>query len=91
MASKSIPASLKRWAKLIDEIEDYRNQGPGGDGYWVHLVPGYIQADQGVHSVHEDNITQCADVFKSGLVKPCVCDECKGMIAKRVADSQLAV
>lgn len=85
MASSQIPVSLKRWSALIAEIEDYRDQGPGGDGYWVHLVPGFIQADQGVHSVHEDNITQCADVFKSGLVKPCECPECKMLIAKRVA------
>ena len=85
MPKTTIPASLNRWSKMIDEIEDYRDQGPGGDGYWVHLVPGFIQSDQKVHSFHEDNITQCADVFKSGLVTPCACAECKKLMVERAA------
>lgn len=82
MPQITIPGSLKRFSRFIDEIEDYRDQGPDGDGYWVHLKPGFKHID-GVHSVHEDNITQCADVFKSGFVVSCECVECKSMIEAR--------
>jgi hypothetical protein len=87
MASKQIPASLRRWAPMIEEIEDYRNQGPDGDGYWVHLKPGFVNTLHEVHSVHEDNIGQCAEVFKSGFVKPCACQDCKNTIEKREAQN----
>lgn len=78
----NIPASLKRWSHLIEEIEDYRAQGPDGDGYWVHLVPGYRNTMTEIHSVHEDNITQCAAVFQGKFVEPCKCAECLDLIAK---------
>lgn len=78
-----IPATLQRYAAMIDEIEDYRDQGPDGDGYWVHLKPGFICTLHGVHSVHEDNITQCATVFRDGFVDRCGCDECLRMLAER--------
>jgi hypothetical protein len=78
-----IPATLKRYVNMIDEIEDYRSQGPDGDGYWVHLKPGYILQPDGVHSIHEDNITQCADQF--GRVEKCECQECQQILAKRAS------
>ncbi len=70
-----IPASLRRFAKYIEDIEDYRDQGPGGDGYWIHLKKGYINAPYEVHHIHEDNITQCIPKF-SGVV-PCNCEQCR--------------
>ena len=71
-----IPASLERYKHFIDEIEDYRFQGPDGDGYWVHLKKGYINTHDEIHSVHEDNITRCAEVFKAGAIHPCACSQC---------------
>lgn len=71
-----IPATLKRYAHLIEDIEDYRSQGKDGDGYWVHLKPGWINTLTETHFVHEDNITQCLEVFKSGFVTRCECKEC---------------
>lgn len=76
-----IPATLKRWAHLIEDIEDYRSQGKDGDGYWVHLKAGYINAPDEVHSIHEDNITQCAEKF-SGVEK-CECEECLRMLGEK--------
>ena len=82
-----IPATLKRYAHLIEEIEDYRSQGKDGDGYWVHLKPGWICTMTGVHSVHEDNITQCAELFPR-FVKPCDCKDCQEMIERRKKEGE---
>lgn len=65
----TIPASLNRYAHMIESIEDYRDQGPDGDGYWVHLKRGFILMPDMVHFIHEDNITQCAAQFER--VEPC--------------------
>lgn len=72
----TIPTSHKPYATYIDEIEDYRSQGKDGDGYWVHLKYGYINTQSETHSIHEDNISQCLEIFKSGFIKPCGCQEC---------------
>lgn len=72
----TIPTSLKPYAIYIDEIEDYRSQGKDGDGYWVHLKYGYINTQSETHSIHEENISQCLEIFKSGFIKPCGCQEC---------------
>lgn len=88
MAPK-IPASLNRFAKYIDSIEDYRSQGPDGDGYWVHLKPGWICTLTEVHSVHEDNITQCLEVFKAGFLDECCCAECQRIIKERNEKEEL--
>lgn len=77
MSHNMIPASLKPYARYIQEIEDYRVQGKDGDGYWVHLHYGWINTLTETHSVHEDNITQCLKVFKDGFIQPCECAECK--------------
>lgn len=71
-----IPASLQPYARYIQEIEDYRSQGKDGDGYWVHLKYGWFNSLTETHSVHEDNITQCLAIFRSGYIKPCGCSEC---------------
>ena len=76
-----IPASLKRFEKYIDEIEDYRIQGPEGDGYWIHLKPGWINSADQIHMIHEDNIARCIEKFQ--YVKPCRCEECLRMIKER--------
>jgi hypothetical protein len=89
MATKLIPGSLRRWAPMIEEIEDFRSQGTDGDGYWVHLKPGFINTLHEVHSVHEDNIGQCVEVFKSDYVKPCACQGCKDLIAKQSGKGQI--
>jgi hypothetical protein len=72
---QTIPASLKRYAKYIEDIEDYRAQGPDGDGYWIHLKPGWINTFTETHSIHEDNISQCLPQFQ--YIKHCTCDQCK--------------
>lgn len=87
-SKKAIPASLRRWAHLIEEVEDYRSQGPDGDGYWVHLKPGWINKLHEIHSVHEDNIGQCADVFKMGVIEPCECEECTRLVAAAAEKKQ---
>ncbi len=85
MAEQTIPATLRRWAHMIEEIEDYRAQGPDGDGYWVHLKPGWVLRPDGVHSIHEDNITQCAAMFPR--VERCGCEECQRLLAQRPVEA----
>jgi hypothetical protein len=60
-----LPACLKRFAHMIDEISDERG---GGDGYWVYLKAGWIDADGETHCVHEDTPKECA-LAMGGVVK----------------------
>lgn len=82
MQKSDVPASLRQWAHLIEEIEDYRCQGPDGDGYWCHLAPGWRDEGTETHSVHEDNISQCVPRFRH-MVRPCSCAACLELIANR--------
>jgi len=79
--SVEIPSTLKPFAHAIDEIEDYRSQGPGGDGYWVHLKPGWKDTNRAVHSFNEDGITAVAEEMRLWLA-PCNCEECRKLAKK---------
>ena len=70
----TIPKVLKRYSHMIEAIEDYREQGIDGDGYWVHLKPGWINTLHETHSVHEDGPRECLGIFP--FVSPCRCIEC---------------
>jgi len=41
----------------------------------IHLKRGYINTLHEVHIIHEDNVSQCIEVFP--FVKPCDCNDCK--------------
>jgi len=73
--SEKLPRPLRRFARFIEGIKDYRSDGPDGDGFWIHLKPtGYINKAHEVHMIHEDDITQCIPLFD--FVEPCRCGEC---------------
>jgi len=72
--SDKLPWTLRRFARFIEGIEDYRSDGPDGDGFWIHLKPGHINKAHEVHVIHEDNITQCIPLFD--FVEPYQCAEC---------------
>ena len=72
--SVKLPWSLRRFARFIEGIEDYRSDGPDGDGFWIHLKPtGYINKAHEVHMIHDDDITKCIPLFD--FVEPCRCAE----------------
>lgn len=71
-----IPKNLQ---KLVEEVIDERNDD---NGYWVYLMPGYINTSTEVHMVHEDTVTEVLYQLRY-CVKRCECDECKGIIEKR--------
>lgn len=68
-----LPASLRKWHKLIDYVSDERESG---DGYWVYLNPGLINTLTETHMVHEDTLTDCAQIFKEDWIQPCKCKWC---------------
>ncbi len=68
-----LPACLKKYAHLIEEVSDERDTD---DGYWVYLKPGYWHPPGEVHCVHEDTPRECAAEMK--YVEKCNRDCCKG-------------
>lgn len=74
---RPLPIALRRWKHIIEEIEDYRSQGPDGDGYWVHLKPGWVNTLTETHSVHEDELKQCVEILAKGFIVQCSCAECE--------------
>ena len=63
----------KNLMPLVEEISDERSMG---DGYWIYLVPGYINTMTEVHMVHEDTVKECL-IHLRNYIKPCNCEECK--------------
>ena len=59
----------------IRDERDYKRKPPGrqdepnGDGFWVYLKRGYINAMDGVHCIHEDSPSECYAKLK--CVEPC--------------------
>lgn len=82
MANTIVPPTLRQFAYVIEEIEDYRDQGPGGDGYWVHLKPGWKDSNRGTHSFHEGGITDVVEEMRLWLA-PCNCDECRKLAKEK--------
>lgn len=68
---------------LIQLLEKHRDKIEGpiedetdtGDGYWVHLRPGWYWDDIGLHIIHEDTAQKVVKAFR--YVRPCTCDSCK--------------
>ena len=73
MNKQDLPASLRKWHAIIDDVSDERSNG---DGYWVYLKSGYINTSQDVHLVHEDTLRECAEYLRHD-VKPCNCSDCE--------------
>lgn len=73
MEKKSLPASIRKWHAVIDDVSDERDNG---DGYWVYLKSGWINTMHEVHMVHEDTLGECAEQLRHS-VAPCNCDDCK--------------
>jgi hypothetical protein len=63
-----LPACLKPFAHLIEEVSDERK---GEDGYWVYLVPGYCHPGDETHCVHRDTLAEC--VREMGSIQKCPC------------------
>ena len=68
-----IPASLKRFAKFIQSVDDERSVQ---NGWWVNLKNGYIDTESGCHAIHEDTLKACAGRLVD-FVEPCDCEDCK--------------
>jgi hypothetical protein len=76
-----IPATLKRYAHRIDEVEDDRGNQ---NGWWVYLVPGLCRlGSPQEHIVHEDTLAICAQEVRDA--EPCDCDDCRQCLAERAA------
>jgi hypothetical protein len=67
-----VPATLKKFAHMIDEVEDDRGNQ---NGWWVHLKNGWINTFSETHMIHEDTLAECA-VQLAQDVEPCVCRDC---------------
>lgn len=72
MQKQDLPASIRTWHGIIDEVSDERSNG---DGYWIYLKPGWIDTMFEVHMVHEDTLAECADQLRNS-VEPCTCRDC---------------
>jgi len=68
-----LPAALRKYAKVIDEISDERSLD---QGYWIYLKPGWINTLHDLHQIHEDTLKECVAVLKN-FVTECNCNDCK--------------
>lgn len=70
----SLPKGLQKLAEdpRVDEILDERGDD---NGYWVYLVPGWINWLDETHSIHEDTQAECLDKFND--IKRCDCEGCR--------------
>lgn len=75
MTATKLPKCLRKYAHLIAEVSDERRGYGENDGYWVYLVPGYIDPDGECHCIHEDTPAECAKLMK--YVEKCHGDCCK--------------
>lgn len=73
MEAKLLPTSLRKYANLIADVSDERQNG---DGYWVYLISGRVNTLHEVHFVHEDTPQECAKLFKL-FVDNCHCSDCE--------------
>jgi hypothetical protein len=76
----SIPATLKKYTRFIDDISDERHLG---DGIWVYLKYGYCNGDIGSHIIHEDTLKECASYAAN--IRACDCDDCRHGAAEATA------
>lgn len=73
MEAKLLPTSLRKYANLIADVSDERQNG---DGFWVYLISGRVNTLHEVHFVHEDTPQECAKLFKL-FVDNCHCSDCE--------------
>lgn len=72
MASKVLNRLMESKPNTIDEILDETDDD---NGYWIYLKRGWAtNLEYGRHSIHEDTVKGCLDVFKS--VIECECEDC---------------
>jgi len=62
MDAKLLPATLRRYAAIIESVSDERDNA---DGFWCYLIPGHIEPLGGTTAVHEDTLGQCAATLSS--------------------------
>jgi len=68
---KSLVAFAQRHQDKIREVGDERGTE---DGYWIYLKAGFCWDDQGLHSLHENTVSDIIRAF--GSVMPCRCKDC---------------
>lgn len=73
MSGETLPICIRKYRDTIHSISDERCNG---DGYWVYLMPGWINTMHGVHHIHEDTPQDCVSQLKD-CVEPCDCEDCK--------------
>ncbi len=60
MLPKNIPP------EAIDDVEcDPYDGENGGPSYWVYTAPGWLVADMGCHTIHEDTLTKLKPYIQS--------------------------
>lgn len=69
MDAERLPKTLRKYAHLIQSVEDYRKSE---DTYWVHLVEGWKHDE--THSICESGVTECAKALR--YVERCTDPEC---------------
>jgi hypothetical protein len=67
MDASKLPNCLRKYADLIEEISDKRENG---DGYWVYPVAGLIEPEMETHCIHESSPRACI----AGLKRLVKCD-----------------
>ena len=72
MNKSEVPASIRKWHAIIDEIVDERSDD---NGYWIYLKSGYVNTMHDVHHIHENTLSECVEQLRD-FVEPCKCSEC---------------
>ena len=87
MKAAELPAAIRKYADIISDVSDERENG---DGYWIYLKSGLINDLHDVHMVHEDTLKECAEILKSSIVS-CRCSDCESdrKEAEKNAEPQL--
>jgi hypothetical protein len=67
MDPAKLPKTLRPYANIIEEFDDER---PYGEGYWVYLIDGWWSPDMETSCVHEDTLAHCARKLKRCEKKP---------------------
>jgi hypothetical protein len=71
--------SIKVPAKYVSMLSEIDYEGRQ-DGYWAYSVPGFMFADMGTHTAHEDTQADLLRVIRS--LVPCDCKECREALAE---------
>lgn len=66
--AERLPKTLRKWAHLIEDVEDDRGSQ---NGWWVYLKNGFINPPSETHQIHETTLAECARQLAE--VAPCAC------------------